>query len=181
MNSLSFARTALASTGGLLLVGLALPAPARAQDGPRPMTFLDVQHMRRAGSQSLSTDGRWMLYTIRTPDWQEAESQSDIHLVSVTEGVSSSRQMTFTDEKNETAPAFSRDGRFFLFLSNRDATGNGNRNQLYYMRPDGGEAQRLTDEGESVTDFAFSDDGRWWCIGPAGAVTPSSTGSPPRE
>ncbi|MCZ6915702.1 MAG: prolyl oligopeptidase family serine peptidase [Gemmatimonadetes bacterium] len=161
MTSPTFSRAALASTAALLLCGMALPEAARAQDERRPMTFLDARHMRRAGSQALSTDGRWMLYTITTPDWQEAESQSDIHLVSVEEGVGSSRQMTYTEEKNETSPAFSRDGRFFLFLSNRDANENGDRNQLYHMRPDGGEAQRITDESEGVTDFAFSDDGRW--------------------
>ena len=81
------------------------------------MTFLDMQHFRRGGSYTPSSDGRWMLYTVSTPDWEEAERQSDIHLVSLEQGVSSSRQMTFTDDKNETSPAWSRDGGFFVFLS----------------------------------------------------------------
>ena len=70
--------------------------------------------------------------------------------------------MTFTKEKNETSPRWARDGSFFVFLSNREAPESAaTRNQLYVMRPDGGEARRITDAKEGVSDFAFSDDGRW--------------------
>lgn len=151
--------------GTLLLVGcsLAVPAPALAQVGAaqRPMTFLDMQEMRQIGSPAPSADGRWMLYTLSVPDWKEAKRQTDIHLVSLQQGVGSTKQMSFTKDKNETSPRWSRDGRFFAFLSNREAPENAStRNQLYLMRPDGGEAQRITDTKEGVSDFAFSREGR---------------------
>ncbi len=127
----------------------------------RPMTFLDVQGMRQVASPTPSPDGRWMLYTVSTLDWKEGKRQTDIHLVSVTQGLSSARQMTFTKDKNETSPQWARDGSFFVFMSNREAPESSpNRNQLYVMRPDGGEAQRITDEKEGVSDFALSRDGR---------------------
>jgi dipeptidyl aminopeptidase/acylaminoacyl peptidase len=70
--------------------------------------------------------------------------------------------MTFTKEKNETSPQWSRDGSFFVFLSNRDAPASASgQNQLYLMRPDGGEARRITDAREGVSNFALSPDGRW--------------------
>ena len=70
--------------------------------------------------------------------------------------------MTFSKEKNETSPRWARDGSFFLFLSNREAPENASsRNQLYQMRPDGGEARRVTDAKEGVADFSLSRDGRW--------------------
>ena len=70
--------------------------------------------------------------------------------------------MTFTGEANETAPAWGPEGGFLLFLSNRDAPGSAsNQNQPYLMRPDGGEARRVTDAEGDVTSFAFSPDGRW--------------------
>ena len=132
------------------------------QETKRPMTFLDVQHMRSAGSPTPSPDGRWLLYTLSTPDWKEARRQTDIHLVSLQQGVSSSKQMTFTKEKNETSPAWAADGSFFLFLSNREAPENASsRNQVYLMRPDGGEARRITDAREGVAEFALSKDGKW--------------------
>ena len=101
-----------------------------------------------------------MLYTVSTPDWKEAKTQQDIYLVSLQQGLPSTRQMTFTKEKNETSPRWAKDGRFFVFLSNRDAPESAaTRNQLYLMRPDGGEARRITDAKEGVSDFAFSPDG----------------------
>lgn len=131
-------------------------------DARRPMTFLDVQQMRNIGSPAPSPDGRWMLYTISTADWKEAKRQTDIHLVSLQQGLPSSRQMTFTKEKNETAPAWTRDSQAFAFLSNRDAPDSAaTRNQVFLMRPDGGEARRVTDAKDGVQDFRFSPDGTW--------------------
>jgi dipeptidyl aminopeptidase/acylaminoacyl peptidase len=151
--------------GALVFVLVAGPASLPAQPvavAERPMTFLDMQQMRSAGSPAVSPDGRWLLHTVSFPDWQEARSQTDIFLVSLEEGVGSARQMTFTGEKNETSPVWSPDGGFFVFASNRDAPANAsNRNQLYLMRPDGGEARRITDAAEGVSTFAFSRDGRW--------------------
>ena len=126
------------------------------------MTFLDMRHMRSAGAPTPSPDGQWMLYTVSTPDWKEAKSQTDLYLVSLKQGVSSNRQLTFTKEKNETSPQWASDGRAFFFLSNRDAPESAeSRNQLYVMRPDGGEAQRVTDAREGVRDYQLSKDGRW--------------------
>ena len=97
---------------------------------------MDVQELKRAGSWTPSPDGALMLYTVTTPDWAEAESQTDIHVVSLAEGVASDRRLTYTDDHNETSPAWARDGSFFVFSSNRD----GDDSQLYMMRHDGGEA-----------------------------------------
>jgi dipeptidyl aminopeptidase/acylaminoacyl peptidase len=126
------------------------------------MTFLDMQLMNQQGAPTPSPDGRWMLYTVSVPDWREARRQTDLFLVSTTEGVPSTRQMTFTTEKSETAPAWARDGRSFYFLSNREApTTAATQNQVYGMRPDGGESQRLTEAKDGVVDFTVSRDGRW--------------------
>ena len=141
---------------------IAIPT-ARAQTASaRPMTFLDMQQMRQVAAQAPSPDGKWMLYTLSTPDWKEAKRQTDIYLVSLQQGVASTKQMTFTREKNETSPRWAHDGSFFVFLSNREAPESAaSRNQLYMMRPDGGEARRVSDAKEGVSDFAFTDDGRW--------------------
>jgi dipeptidyl aminopeptidase/acylaminoacyl peptidase len=126
------------------------------------MTFLDMRHMRSVNAPTPSRDGRWLLYAMSVPDWKEAKSQTDLYLVSLQQGVSSTRQMTFTKEKNESSPRWSNDGRAFFFLSNREAPqDSANRNQLYVMRPDGGEAQRISDAKEGVRDYQISKDGKW--------------------
>jgi Tol biopolymer transport system component len=131
-----------------------LASPLMAQQ--RPVTFLDVQEMRRAGSWAPSPDGTLMLYTVTVPDWEEAETQSDIHIVSMEDGVSSSRRLTYTDDKNESQPTWAPDGSFFVFASNRD-----DENQLYMMRHDGGEARKITDAEGGVSGFDFSPGGEW--------------------
>lgn len=164
-------------------------APAATGVAGRPMTWLDMQNMRQIGSPAPSPDGKWLLYTLSVPDWKEARRQSDIYVVSTTQGVASTRRLTFTADKNETAPRWSRDGKFFVFLSDRDAPRDAGSNrgstlptsgpgapyfppavgggvggpsyQLYLMRPDGGEARKITDAKDGVTTYAFSKDGAW--------------------
>ena len=132
------------------------------QSDKRPMNFLDVQLIRSAASLAVSPDGRWVLYTLSVPDWKEARSTTDIWLVSAERGVSSQRQLTFTKDKSEGSPAWSIDGSFFVFSSNRDAPASAaSQNQLYMMRPDGGESRKITDAKDGVAQFAFSRDGKW--------------------
>ncbi len=159
---------------------LAFVASTAAAQSQRPLTFLDAQNMRQTSGLDFSPDGRSMVYALSVPDWSQARRQSDVYLVSTERGVSSARQLTFTKDKNETSPKWSRDGSFIAFLSDRDApapaTGAGGgagrgaapgaapggtpRNQLFVMRPDGGEAKRVTDAREGVSTFSFSKDGK---------------------
>jgi dipeptidyl aminopeptidase/acylaminoacyl peptidase len=157
-----------------LFLSLIAAATLGAQ-APRPLTFLDVQNMRQAAGQSVSPDGKSLAYSLSTPDWNQARRQSDVYVVSIERGLASTRRLTFTSDKNETSPRWSRDGGFIAFLSDRDAvaapasaavggrggaTGAGTRNQIFIMRVDGGEARRVTDAREGVASFSFSKDGK---------------------
>lgn len=157
------------------LVVAVLAAGSLGAQSPRPMTFLDAQNMRQVSGQDLSPDGRQMLYVLSTPDWQNARRQSDIYLVSTDRGLPSTRQLTFTKDKNETNAKWSHDGTFIAFLSDRDApaaapaaaggggrggAGGGARNQIFVLRLDGGEAKRVTDAREGVSNYQFSKDGK---------------------
>ncbi|NJN06253.1 MAG: hypothetical protein HC814_07660 [Rhodobacteraceae bacterium] len=142
-------------------------AAAPADADRKPMKFMDILQMRSASSPDVSPDGKWMLYTLSVPDWKAAKSYTDIFLVSTVRGLESTRQMTFTKDKNETSPRWSRDGKFFVFLSNRDgSTAPGSSSatpasQLYLMRPDGGEARRITEVKDGISSVSFSRDGKW--------------------
>lgn len=139
----------------------AAPAAAQSAASQRPMTFLDMLTLRTTGGYAPSADGQWLLHTISTPDWEADRSQSDLYLVSMREGVSSSRQLTFTEAFNESSPAWAPDGRLFAFLSNRDAGDDESGDQLYVMRPNGGEAQKVTAIDGGVSNFAFTRNGEW--------------------
>ncbi len=136
------------------------PAEAQGTGNKRPMTWMDQQRTRNAGGATVSPDGRWVLYTVSTPDWKEAKSQSDIFLVSAEQGLPSTRQLTFTREKNEGAPQWLPNGQAFVFTSNREApAAQSGQQQLFMMRPDGGEARRITDAKDGVSNFAIGNDG----------------------
>ena len=139
----------------------AIASVSSAQQAPRPMTFMDQQLMRQAGSAAISPDGGRMVYTLSVPDWKEAKRYTDIYVVSTRDGLASTRQLTFTHDKNETSPRWAPDGSYFVFASNRDAAGGAATQQLYMMRPDGGEARKITDAKDGVGAFAFSKDGKW--------------------
>ncbi len=170
----SFVAVAVVLLGGSMLV---------AQPVKRPMTFMDQREMRTATAPVVSPDGKSAVYSISTPDWKADRSYSDLHMVSMTNGLASTRQLTFTKDKNEGPAVWARDGGL-VFASDRDAppagtnaTGGGGRgagggrggaggqtggppNQLYYMRPDGGEARKITD-GPAVGQFQFTRDFSW--------------------
>ena len=164
----------------IAFAALFVASSTSAAQTQRPMTFLDAQNTRQTAGLDLSPDGRSMLYSLSTPDWASARRQSDIYIVPVDRGSSSARQLTFTKDKNETSPKWSRDGSFIAFLSDRDAPAasstagaagaapaggrgggaGGARNQLFVMRLDGGEAKRITDTRDGVSTFTFAKDGK---------------------
>src|SRR5687768_6213420 len=109
-----------ASTAALAVSAPGLVAQTPA-DGRRVMTFLDQQNMRQIGSPAPSPDRKSLLYTISIPDWNQARRQTDIYVVSMEQGVRSTRQLTYTKDKSEAQPRWAPDGSFFVFSSNRDA------------------------------------------------------------
>ncbi len=137
-----------------------MSAPTLVGQDKRPMAFMDIINMQSVGGSTVSPDGSSMLYTRSITDWKSARNFTDIHLVSMTDGIDSTRQMTYTKDKNETSPTWARDGSFFVFASNRESSSD-DINQLYVMRPDGGEARRITDVKDGVGRFSFSYDGEW--------------------
>src|SRR5258708_6139255 len=167
-----------------LLPSIALPLAAQQQ---RPMTFLDALNVRQTSGLDVSPDGKSLAYALSVPDWQQARRQSDIYIVSIDGGLSTTRQLTFTSDKSETNPRWSRDGKYIAFLSDRDAQlapsaargpgaaatvpvqnpnpagdaeGPGpSRNQIYVIRLDGGEARRITDAAQGASNSSFSKDG----------------------
>ena len=160
MRHIRFRPTAVAAT----LVLTAATTLAQAQSAaPRPMTFLDVQQMRNVGSPD-AEPGRPLdaLHDLDAWTGRRRAGRPTSTSSRCSRGCPRRKQLTFTKEKNETSLRWAKDGTSFVFLSNRDAPESAaTRNQLYLMRPDGGEARRITDAREGVADYAFSRDGKW--------------------
>jgi dipeptidyl aminopeptidase/acylaminoacyl peptidase len=104
-----------------------------------------------------SPDGQWVVYTQTRAVMEEEKSETLTHLFLARADGSHRFQLT-QGEKSCDSPSFSPDGRFVYFLSGRDA-GEGKQN-VWRIRIDGGEAERLTAWEGSLGGFKVSPDSR---------------------
>src|ERR1700733_14683534 len=125
------------STGcGLLLLALALAFSSYAQSSTkRAMTFDDMIKLHRLGGATISKDGKWVAYSVSTPDLEADRSVTNVWMVSA----SGDDPLRVRQGGREISPAWSPDGKTLAFLSARD--GN---SQVYLLSLEGGEARKLT-------------------------------------
>lgn len=111
---------------------------------------------KRVGGVVISPDGKFVAYTIATPmmDGEKSEFLSQVWVA--TTDANANRQYTFAD-KSSTEPTFSPDGRYLAFLSSR---GTDDRNQVWLLRYDGGEAEQLTSSKSGVLSYRWSNDSK---------------------
>jgi dipeptidyl aminopeptidase/acylaminoacyl peptidase len=112
--------------------------------------------VKAVGAPRVSPDGSRVVYTVNeavtTPEKSEFVSQIWMANIATRQNI----QLTF-GEKTSTNPKWSPDGKWIAFVSNR----KDNRNNLYRLSIDGGEAEPLTELKSNVTNFNWSPDGRF--------------------
>ena len=112
----------------------------------------DLINLKRVGSPAISADGRHVAYTIRETNWDENAYETEIWIADVATG--QSRQIT-NGRKSSMQPQFSPDSAWLGFVSDRDG-----KRQLYRIALGGGEAEKLTNAEEGVTNFAWAPNGK---------------------
>ena len=116
----------------------------------RPWTVEDVMELRSPGSVEVDPAGGKIVYAISWRDLTENENQSDLWLAE-RDGLEGLR---LTRDGSAASPSWAPDGSWIAFLSARDG-----ERQVYGIRPDGGEAWKVTDSPTAVQAFQFSPDG----------------------
>ncbi len=143
----AFLRTGLA---GALLLGYALAASAQ-QTARHAIAFDDLIKMHRIAEAQVSPDGKWVAYTVSTPDMEANRGVSNIWVVAVNGG----EAMQLTQSGRDSSPVWAPDGKTIAFLSARSG-----ESQVYLLSMEGGEAHALTKLSTGADLVKWSPDGK---------------------
>jgi dipeptidyl aminopeptidase/acylaminoacyl peptidase len=131
-----------------LLVMIALPAHAQTK---RAMTFDDLISMQRVSDPQISPDGKWVAFTLATPDREANRNASNIWMIPAAGGAA--KQLTNSGRDN--SPRWSPDGKRVAFISSREG-----ESQIFFIAVEGGEPTRLTSAASGVDNFLWAPDGK---------------------
>jgi dipeptidyl aminopeptidase/acylaminoacyl peptidase len=141
---------------GMAIMGMAVaasPVVVKAQAvKKRAITFRDLISMRRLSDPQISPDGKWVAYTVATPNLETNHTSRDIWVVSVASG--EPRQLTHGG--SDTRPRWSPDGQNLAFISAR-AEGN---QQVFRIALKNGESNRVTSLSTGADNEIWSPDGK---------------------
>jgi dipeptidyl aminopeptidase/acylaminoacyl peptidase len=128
----------------------------RPQQANRLITAEELLSLKRVGSPSFSPDGKWILYSVNTPDIAENRSNTDLWLVS-SEG--STRRLLASSPAADYNGVWSPDGKTVAFISTRSGSP-----QIYTIAVDGGEAVKVSDIEQGVSNLSWSPDGAYFAF-----------------
>jgi dipeptidyl aminopeptidase/acylaminoacyl peptidase len=106
----------------------------------------------------ISPDGTRVVYEQTRTDWESNAFETDLWLADVRTG---ERHRLTVESKSSSGAAWSPNGRWIAFLSDRPAPladSPKDKRQLYVMPADGGEAQQLTKMEKGVDDYDWAPD-----------------------
>lgn len=115
-------------------------------------TFEEVISLRSVGNVQISGDGKDIAFTVSTTDWTDNRYDSEIWL---SHSGNKPFRLTNTTKNSSSYPRFSPDGKWISFMSDR-----GNKNQIYVIRSDGGEAMMVTNEEDGILSYEWHPDGK---------------------
>ena len=135
-----------------IVILLVTQSAATAQEASKhAITFNDIIQMHRLGEAQVSPDGKWVAYTVTTPDMDANRGVSNIWMVPTASGAS----LQLTQSGHDSSPVWSPDGKTIAFLSARSGD-----SQVYLLSMDGGEAKQLTRLSTGADNVKWSPDGK---------------------
>ncbi|MGC1616417.1 MAG: S9 family peptidase [Candidatus Acidiferrum sp.] len=144
-------RTSLRCSFFIVMLFIATASIHAQAAGKHAITFDDMIRMHRVGEAQISLDGKWVAYTVTTPDLEANRNASNIWIVPTTGEAS----VQVTQSGHDSSPVWSPDGKKIAFLSSRSG-----ESQVYLLSMDGGEAEQLTHLSTGADIVKWSPDGK---------------------
>ncbi|MCI0419655.1 MAG: S9 family peptidase [Acidobacteria bacterium] len=120
------------------------------------ITHEDIWLMKRVGAPVPSPDGKWVVFSVTEPAYEEKDQASDLWIVPG-DGSAKPRRLTHS-QGAESGAAWSPDSRKLAFTAKREGD---EVNQAYVMDlASGGEAMRVTSLSTAVASPGWSPDGK---------------------
>ncbi|HEX6731971.1 MAG TPA: S9 family peptidase [Pyrinomonadaceae bacterium] len=135
-----------------------LPFHARSQTSgsKAPLSHEAMWMLKRVGAPIPSPDGKWVVFSLVEPAYDEKDQVSDLWIVP-TDGSAKPRRLTST-KSGESGVAWSPDSRQIAFSAKREGD---DVNQVYVLDvADGGEAVRVTSLSTGARSPQWRPDGR---------------------
>jgi dipeptidyl aminopeptidase/acylaminoacyl peptidase len=140
----------------LIVLVLAAAVAAPHAQGKRPVTHEALWLMPRVGAPVPSPDGKWVVFSVVQPAYDDKDQQSDLWIAAA-DGGAAPRRLTST-KAAESGVAWSGDSRRIAFATKRE---NDEANQIYTLDlAGGGEAVRATSISTGAASPSWRPDGR---------------------
>jgi dipeptidyl aminopeptidase/acylaminoacyl peptidase len=153
MNPLARLCATVVLAGSLVAPTASAQAPA---SGRQPLTHEALWMMKRVGSPSVAPDGRWVVFTVTEPSYDEKKEAADLW-IAPGDASGPPRRLTWT-KASESGADWSPDSRRLAFAAKRE---DDEVAQIYVLDvAGGGEARRITSSPLAARAPRWSPDGR---------------------
>lgn len=137
----------------LLLIVVTTTVQAQTK---KTITHESMWMLKRVGAPEISPDGKWVVFSLQDPSYNEKEVRNDLWIVAA-DGSSKARRLTFS-KASEQGYKWSPDSKMIAFSTKREED---EVPQLYIMNiKEGGEAQRFTNISTGAAAPQWSPDGK---------------------
>jgi len=150
--SLSFLITAVAVSAWFCFS----PTAIAQTTSKAPLTHETMWMLKRVGAPTPSPDGKWVVFSLVEPAYDEKDQISDLWIVP-TDGSAQPRRLTFS-KSGESGVAWRPDSRQIAFSAKREGD---DANQVYVLDvADGGESVRMTSLSTGARSPQWRPDGK---------------------
>ena len=138
----------------VLLLGVGSSSHAKDLDTGRPLQIDDYFALKYVGSPSVSPDGQWVAYTVRTQDLEKDSRETRVWMVPIAGG----EPLPMTAKGSSAwSPRWSPDGKYLSFVA---TSNDGDASQVFTLDMRGGERVQMTHVNGGVEGYEWSPDGK---------------------